>query len=172
MIPRSYLKIGLGGVINFELMTFEFCSGEKLRPYLAKLIDEDSLYKYKREFVNADKTSYTKRMYNDRLMYAVSFKLQKFVVYEYKRFAGNSLGEIEEGYFIMLTNEIRELEKEEICHWLKNSETKEKSATYRLQKEIPSAEEIRVTLKPLPTKVEQLELFEKYDKFIREDIDF
>lgn len=168
MIPRTYLKIGLGGIINFEMMTFDFCSGHRLKPYLAKIIGEDSVYRYKREFVNGEKTTLVKRFYGDSQMYAITFKLQKYVVYEYKRFPGNTLGEVEEGYFVILTNEIRELDQEELRHWIRDPKEKEKSTNYK-QNTYTNEETHSVKKEKENKKAQQLELF---DYYAREDVDF
>jgi hypothetical protein len=144
-----FLKIGIGGIVGNELLTFDFCSGEKLKPYLSKILGRDFKYKFKREFVSQSKTTYKKKFYDSDQMYGITFKLERYIVYEYKRFAGATKGEIEEGYFVILSNEIKELELEEVEYWCTTSKEKE-------------------NLK----KQQQLELFNNNKKYASEDIDF
>jgi hypothetical protein len=148
-VPKIFLKIGIGGVIGNELMTFDFCKGERLKPYVSKILGRDFKYKFKREFVSQVQTAYKKRFYDDQEMRAITFKLERHVVYEYKRFAGNTLGEIEEGYFVILSDSIKELEYEEVEYWCATAKEKEKLKKKR-----------------------QLELFEDSSKYAPDDIDF
>lgn len=111
------LKIGVGGIVNGELITFDFRAKDKLKPYLCIIDGRDFQYGFKREFVD-------KKYVNDFIikpygkeMSAIVFSLQPFVVYEYKRFAGTTLGEICEGYFVVVSDRIVELEYEEVRHW-------------------------------------------------------
>ena len=146
---KIYLRIGLGGVIGNELMTFDFVSGQRLNPYVSKITGRDFVYKFKREFAEKNKTSYSKRFYDNRLMRAITFKLERFVVYEYKRFPGDTLGEIVEGYFVVLSDSIKELEYEEVEYWCATAKEKEKL-----------------------NKSRQLDLFAENKKYAPDDIDF
>lgn len=148
--PRIFLKIGIGGIVGNELMTFDFCSGERLKPYVSKILGRDFKYKFKREFINQERTGYKKKFYDGTEMYAVTFKLERHIVYEYKRFAGATKGEIEEGYFVILSNGIKELEPEEVEYWCATAKEKE-----RLKK-----------------KQEQMELFAENKNYAPDDIDF
>jgi hypothetical protein len=112
-----YLKIGLGGVVGNELLTFEFKGPEKLRPYVSQILGKDETYGFKREFIRREKTRLIKKLYGGIEMEAITYKLERHVVYEYKRFAGDSVGEVEEGYFVILNDRIKELEHEEVLLW-------------------------------------------------------
>jgi hypothetical protein len=149
MSANSYLKIGIGGVIGFELLTFDFKKGDRLKPYVSEILGKDPIYKLKRNFVEQLKSNYTKNFYDNEKMFAITFPLKKFVVYEYKRFPGVTKGEIEEGYFIILSDKIKELEYEEISHWCSSAKEKE-----------------------LKKKAEQLSFFSENKLFVPDDIDF
>jgi hypothetical protein len=170
MNNNSHLKIGLGGIINYELMTFDFCSGERLSPYVSKIIDRDSVYKFKREFVNATRTTYAKKFYENKLMVAFTYKLEKFEIYEYRRFPGMTHGEIEEGYFVILTNEIRELDKDEVIHWIGMAREKEKRLESYTSNNAQSKTDSLTTKQVSENK--QLDLFSGPDSYVTEDIDF
>ena len=148
MSASSYLKIGIGGVVGFELLTFDFLKGDKLKPYVSEILGKDPVYKLKRNFVAQTKTSYKKRFYDNKEMLAITFRLKRYVVYEYKRFPGASLGEIDEGYFVILSNEIKELEPEEVLYWCNSAEARDKK------------------------KIEQLSFFNENKGFAPDDIDF
>lgn len=122
-----YLKIGIGGLINGELLTFDFTSGERLKPYVCKILGRDFQYGLKREFVERRYDNFKKVFYTDRKMSALTFELERYVVYEYKRFPGESLGEIEEGYFVILRDCVKELEYEEVAYWCGTAREKERS---------------------------------------------
>ena len=127
----SILNIGIGGVSGDEVITFDFCVDKdcknKLRPYICEILGRDFKYVLKREFVQKKYLKIKKKFYDDQLMEMISFNLKKFVVYEYKRFPGKSMGEIEEGYFVILSNCIKELEFEEVLYWVGTAREKEKS---------------------------------------------
>jgi hypothetical protein len=125
----DHLKLGLGGIIGTEAITFDFASGEKLKPYICKILGRDFKYGMKREFINKSYTEAKKKFYENKTMTMISFKLERFIVYEYKRFPGATIGEIEEGYFVILSDCIKELEPEEVFHWCKTAREKEKSKT-------------------------------------------
>jgi hypothetical protein len=148
-VAKTFLKIGIGGIIGNELMTFDFCSGERLKPYVSKILGRDFKYKFKREFVDQTKTSYKKKFYDSNEMMAITFKLERHVVYEYKRFAGTTKGEIEEGYFVILSDSIKELEYEEVEYWCATAKEKD-----RLKKK------------------QQLEMFADDKNYASDDIDF
>jgi len=127
MSKELTFPIGIGGLIGNELLTFDFCKGEKLRPYVCKILGRDFQYGMKREFIDRDYPNYKKKFYGQHLMSAVTFKVERFVVYEYKRFPSFSMGEICEGYFVILSDCIKELEYDEVFHWCKTAKEKEKS---------------------------------------------
>lgn len=142
------LKIGVGGYINGELITFDFRSGDKLKPYVCAITGRDFKYVFKREFVQRNDLSLTIKPYGKE-MRGVSFKIEPYIVYEYKRFAGESLGEICEGYFVVVRDRIVELDYEEVRHWC--GTTKEK----------------------MNSKVETRPIFANDDRnYAKEDIDF
>ena len=129
MIDKSLvLKIGLGGIVDGHLMTFDFRSGEKLKPYVCALIGRDFKYGFKREFAEKEFLSFDIKPYG-RTMQAIRFKLEENMVYEYKRFAGASLGEIDEGYFVVVKDRIIELEYEEVRHWCGTAKEKANAKT-------------------------------------------
>lgn len=109
-------KIGIGGIINGELMTFDYVHGEKMKPYVCAITGRDFKYGFKREFAEKvfDKFTIT---FKERKMSCVKFKIEENVVYEYKRFAGETHGEIEEGYFAIADGKLYELDYEEVRHW-------------------------------------------------------
>lgn len=144
------LKIGIGGIVGQQLITFDFVGEDKLRPYVSKIIGRDFNYGFKREFAKKDYTKITKNFYNDRPMQMIMFELEKNVAYEYKRFPGNSFGEIEEGYFVILIDKIVEFEYDELMHYCSTSRER-KARAKRLEKH----------------KFEQAEM-----KFAKDDIDF
>lgn len=125
----SSLKIGIGGIIGEEMITFDFVNGEKLKPYVCKILGRDFKYGMKREFAEKSYTGSKKNFYEKMPMTMISFRLERFIVYEYKRFPSSTLGEIEEGYFVILSDCIKELEPEEVFHWCKTAKEKEKSKT-------------------------------------------
>jgi len=149
MIDKSIVfKIGLGGIVDGCLMTFDFRSGDKLKPYLCALIGRDFKYGFKREFVDKEYLNFFIKPY-DKSMQGIRFKLDENIVYEYKRFAGASIGEIDEGYFVVVKDRIIELEYEEVRHWC--GTVKEK----------------------LNAKSKGREIFgDPAKKFVRDDIDF
>ncbi len=120
------LKIGNGGVIGDEMITFDFTSGEKLKPYVCKILGRDFTYGLKREFIERVYTNIKKNFYGEE-MRLITFKLEKFVVYEYMRFAGATKGEIHDGYFVILSDCIKELDKDEVIHYCKGAKEKEKA---------------------------------------------
>lgn len=119
-------KIGIGGIINGELMTFDYVHGEKLKPYVCAIEGRDFQYGFKRVFAEKvfDKFTIT---YQERKMSCVKFKIEENIVYEYKRFAGLTHGEIEEGYFAIVDGKIYELEYEEVRHWCGTAREKARS---------------------------------------------
>lgn len=149
MTSKIFIKIGIGGIIGNELLTFDFISKEKLKPVLAKILGRDPVYKLKREFINYDKTNYIKKFYEDISMEALTFKLERYVVYEYRRFPGLSKGEIEEGYFVILSDRIKELDADEAIHWCNSAKEKEAKNSNK-----------------------QLDFLEEIKAFASDDIDF
>lgn len=148
MTPRIYLKLGLGGIINGQLITFDFIKGEKLKPYVCKILGRDFKYGFKREFAEKKYDSYKKTFYDDKQMQALTFSLERYVVYEYKRFPGDTLGEICEGYFVILRDCVKELEYDEVMHWCGTAREKERS------------------------KLESRQIFGPQAKYAPDDIDF
>jgi hypothetical protein len=141
-------KIGIGGIIDGELMTFDFKDGEKLRPYVCHIIGRDFKYQFQREFAEKKYDSFSIKLQN-RSLGCVKFKIDPFKVYEYKRFCGNSIGEIEEGYFVVVDNRVIELDYEEVRHWCGTPKEK------------------------MRTKIAPREIFGPKDKkYAPEDIDF
>lgn len=132
----NHLKIGIGGVIGNELMTFDFVKGERLKPYVSKILGRDFKYKFKREFVSREFPNFKKVFYQDKEMFALTFKIERFVVYEYKRFPGDTLGEVEEGYFVYLSKGIKELEPEEVEYWCATAKEKERLKEKQKQLEL------------------------------------
>jgi hypothetical protein len=122
------LKIGIGGVVGNELLTFDFTKGERLKPYVCKILGRDFTYGLKREFIERNYLSMRKVFYGHE-MRAITFPLERFVVYEYIRFPGNTMGEIHDGYFVILSDCIKELEKEEVIHWCGTAKEKQRSKT-------------------------------------------
>ena len=125
-----YLKIGLGGIINGELLTFDFTMESKvsrLNPYACEIEGRCFKYGFRRNFLTRNYPNIEVHPYgNERPLGAISFPLKRHIVYEYKRFAGATLGEIEEGYFVVLSDRILELEYDEVCHWIGTAKEKEK----------------------------------------------
>lgn len=122
----AILKIGIGGISGDEVITFDFCDGDKLRPYVCEIKGRDFKYVFKREFTEKKYTKIKRKFYDDKVMELISFNLKKYVVYEYKRFPGLTMGEIEEGYFVILSDCIKELEFEEVLYWVGTAREKEK----------------------------------------------
>jgi hypothetical protein len=149
MSASSYLKIGIGGIVGFELLTFDFVKGDKLKPYVSEILGPDPVYKLKRNFAAQTKTNYKKNFYSNDQMQAITFRLKKYVVYEYKRFPGDTRGEVVEGYFVILSDSIKELETEEVLHWCNSAKEKEEKK-----------------------KAEQLSFFNENEGFAPDDIDF
>jgi hypothetical protein len=112
-------------------------------------LGRDFKYGFKREFVDKIYSSYTINPYGGTPLSAVNFELEPFIVYEYKRFPSMTLGEIEEGYFVVLSDRIIEIEQDEIIHWCGTAKEKEKR---------------KDTMK--------VHFSNKNKKFAREDIDF
>lgn len=127
-MENLFLKIGLGGLINGELLTFDFTEGERLKPYVCKILGRDFQYGMKREFIERRYDNFKKIFYSDKKMTAISFKLDRYMVYEYKRFPGQTLGEVVEGYFVILKDCVKELEYEEVFHWCGTAREKERSS--------------------------------------------
>lgn len=121
------LNIGIGGIIGNELLTFDFIKGERLKPYVCKILGRDFKYGMKREFIEREFPNFKKTFYGTHMMSAVTFKLERHFVYEYKRFPSHTIGEICEGYFVILSDCIKELEYDEVFHWCKTSKEKERS---------------------------------------------
>lgn len=119
-------KIGLGGIVDGELMTFDFKYGEKLKPYVCHITGRDFKYQFNREFVEKSYSSFKIRV-GDKEMTCIKFKIEPFKVYEYKRFACATMGEIEEGYFVIVDNRVIELDYEEVRHWCGTAKEKMKS---------------------------------------------
>ena len=132
MTPLT-LQIGIGGIIGNEMMTFDFVKGESLKPYVCEITGRCFKYGFKREFVKKEFTSIKKKFqhYGDAEMRLITFQLKRHVAYEYKRFAGLSPGEIEEGYFVILTDKIMQIEYDELVHWCGTAKEKER----RMQKQ-------------------------------------
>jgi len=122
------LTIGIGGIMGNELMTFDFTSGEKLKPYVCKILGRDFQYGFKREFIDRKYTSMKKNFYGKEMV-LITFALERNIVYEYMRFAGKSLGEIHEGYFVILSDRVVELDKDEVIHYIGTRKEKEKPKT-------------------------------------------
>ena len=128
-----FLEIGIGGLINLELITFDFIDGDKLKPYVSKITGRDFQFGFKREFAERKFMATKKDFYGGRKMQMLSFQLERHVAYEYKRFPGKTMGEIEEGYFVVLSDKIVQLEYDELIHWCGTA--KEKEARMKKQKE-------------------------------------
>jgi len=126
-------KIGLGGIVNGELITFDFKSGEKLKPYVCHITGRDFKYQFMREFVDKKYDSFSIKV-EDQSMGCIKFAIEPYRVYEYKRFSSMSIGEIEEGYFVVVDNRVIELDYEEVRHWC--GTTKEKMKTKIAPREI------------------------------------
>ena len=118
------LKIGVGGVVGFQALTFEYKDGEKLKPYVCKIVSHSLIDGYKKEFAQRIFPGFDK-VFHHRACYAQAFLLERYEVYEYKRFMGSTEGEIEEGYFVILSDRIKELEPEEVRHWCGVAKEKE-----------------------------------------------
>jgi len=121
-------KIGLGGIVDGSLMTFDFRGGEKLRPYVSAMLGRDFKYGYKREFAPKKFLEFIIKPY-EKQMQAIVFEIEENIVYEYKRFAGLTLGEICEGYFVVVKDGIVELEYEEVRHWCGTAKEKMNAKT-------------------------------------------
>lgn len=119
------MKIGIGGIIGNEIMTFDFATGERLAPYLSKILGRDFKYGFKREFVQKRYAPVKKVHYGGDEMHVIVWPLERHVAYEYKRFAGATKGEIEEGYFVILSDGIRVLEYDELRYWCGTAKEKE-----------------------------------------------
>jgi hypothetical protein len=129
MIDKSLVfKIGLGGIVDGHLMTFDFRAGEKLKPYVCAMIGRDFKYGFKREFAEKEYLNFFIKPY-DKSMQAIRFKIEECMVYEYKRFAGASYGEVDEGYFVVVKDKIIELEYEEVRHWCGTAKEKMNAKT-------------------------------------------
>ena len=124
------LKIGIGAVIENSLISYDYDSKENLRPYLCKITGRDFTYGLRREFVDKQFIKGDGKLFyeNKTKMKMIVFgPLQPNVVYEYKRFPGLSYGEIEEGYFAILSDSIKELSKEQVLSWCGTKKDKEKN---------------------------------------------
>lgn len=181
--PNLILPIGLGGIVGGELITFDYADKDRMKPYVCKILGRDFTYLFKREFVSHQRFAHPD-LIHDKRAHLLSFKLEPFYIYEYKRFMGNSLGEIEEGYFGLWPDDVVMLEKEQVesmCgvfreRAIKDSQRalKKKSipSTTLSEKTISKALDVRESKKAAPTtnkeeKAEQLEL-----NFAPDDIPF
>ncbi len=127
------LIIGEGAIMDGKLITFDYEEGEKLKPYLCEIQGRDFKYGFKREFAKKKFTEIVV-MKHGRKVRMIEFELKPHIAYEYKRFMGKSYGEIEEGYFVILSNEIKQLEYEEVMYWCGTAKEKEKALAKQRQK--------------------------------------
>lgn len=124
------LQIGIGALVKNIVYTYDFTSDLCLRPYMAKIKGKDYKYGLNREFISKKYIRKEKRLFYDTNIPMVMIQfgpLEPFVVYEYRRFAGTTYGEIVEGYFVILSDCIKELEYEEVIYWCGTAREKEKN---------------------------------------------
>ena len=107
------LKIGLGGLVDHELMTFDYAEGDRMKPYVCKILGRSFEYGFERKFVTPDRMAHPEE-YHGKRVHLLSFKLEPYHIYEYKRFMGEGPGEIEEGYFGLYHDDFVELEREAV----------------------------------------------------------
>lgn len=112
--PALALKLGMGGIINGRLITFDYMgSVDRIKPYLCRIEGRCFKYKYKREFVRAGVMKFPKKIH-ERPALIMTFDILPNIVYEYKRFMGPTLGEVVEGYFAVTGSKIYQLEEDEL----------------------------------------------------------
>ena len=111
--PDLVSPIGLGGLSGGQLLTFDFAVGERLKPYVCKILGRDFTYGFKREFVSMTRYAHPELIHNQRV-HLLAFDLEPFYIYEYKRFMGGSLGEVEEGYIGLWPHDFVLLEREAV----------------------------------------------------------
>lgn len=105
--------LGLGGLVGGELITFDYAEGDRLKPYVCKITGRDYTYGFKREFVSSNRFVHEEQIHGKRV-HLISFKLEPFQIYEYKRFICTSAGEVEEGYIGVWANDFVLLEREQV----------------------------------------------------------
>ena len=128
MSDISY-SLGLGGIFNTSAYTYEFMSQDhRLSPVLYLIRGRNFKYVFQRERVNQiffyNKTEIK---YQKHSMYPVVFDfLSKFFVYEYRNFAGETYGEVKSGYFVILRDCVKEVEKNDVLYWCGTDKDKER----------------------------------------------
>ena len=128
MSDISY-SLGLGGIFNTSAYTYEFMSPRnRLLPSLHLIVGRDFKYVFKRVFVSKTNLSEQKETkYQNHAMYPVVYdSLSKFVIYEYRNFAGETYGEVKSGYFVILRDCVKEVEKNDVLYWCGTDKDKER----------------------------------------------
>lgn len=148
--PNLMWPIGLGGLVGGELITFDYAEGNRLKPYVCKILGRDYTYGFKREFVSSNRFVHSDQVHGKRV-HLISFPLEPFYIYEYKRFIGTSVGEIEEGYIGLWGNDFVLLEREEVetmCGSFRERAIKDAKSGHRPKQSVNTPPPEKVDLKP------------------------